>query len=279
MHPYLFDLPNGTPLPTWGVIITATVLGLVIYGNRVVKRDGGYPKELALEVAILIFACHTIGGRVGYLRANWGRMDSWKEVFDLTGGTAFLESFGLIVVALAIYLYWRRVPIGNLFDLAAPLVPVGQAIGRFGCLFAGCCYGKPTDLPWGITFTHEHTLAVPRGVPLHPTQIYEMLYSAALAVFLIWYRPRRRFRGEVALIFLTAFPIFRIVLDMFRNDPKRGWFAEESLGQVVSNPQALAVVMLAGALVAWYIVPRLPNAKNLSVSGTLPGETRPEEQA
>ncbi len=267
LHPYLFELPNGTPVPTWGVIITSVVLALIVVGNKMTKKDGGYPADFAFEVAIIIFVGHTVGGRIGYLRANWGRMDSWKEVLDLTsGGSAFYESFLLIVAALAGYLWWRKIPIRNLFDLAAPLVPLGQAVGRFACLGAGCCYGRPADVPWAITFTHEHSLA-PLNQGLHPTQIYEMLYAAGLTAFLFWLRPRRTFRGQVALTYLTIFPIFRFITDMFRGDPKRGYFLEDLLGQTLSNPQGISVLMLLGVSVAWYVVPRMEHARNLDRSG------------
>ena len=58
----------------------------------------------------------------------------------------------------------------------APGIALGHVVGRFGCLFAGCCYGKPTTLPWGITFTDPFAadnVGTPLGVPLHPTQLYE----------------------------------------------------------------------------------------------------------
>ncbi len=266
MHPWLFE----SAIPTWGVVITSVVIGLIVLGHLLAKKDGGYPKDLAFEVAIIIFAGHTVGGRIGYVRANWGRMDSWREILDVTsGGSAFIESFSLIVGSLALYLWWRKIPIRNLFDLIAPLVPTGQAVGRFACIAAGCCYGKPTDMPWGITFTHPETLAPP-DVALHPTQVYEMLYATALAAFLWWLRPRRKFRGQVALTYLTIFPLFRFVVDGFRGDPKRGWFWEDVLGQTISNPQALSILMLLGVAVGWYVVPRMEHARNLDVSGEPP---------
>lgn len=268
MHPYLFEIA-GRQIPTWGVIIVSTVIGVILLGAWLVKKDGGYPKEMVLELSVLIFACHTIGGRIGYVRANWGKGDwSWKQVLDITsGGSAFLESFLLIVAAFAVYLWWRRIPILNLFDLCAVMVPLGQGIGRLACVMAGCCYGRPTDLPWGITFTHPDTLARPTGVALHPTQIYEMIWSLGLFAFMLWFRPRRTFRGQVALVFLTLYPILRFFNEFFRNDPKRGWFMEEQLGQALSNPQAISLMMLAVMAVGWIVLPRLPGARNLDRSG------------
>jgi phosphatidylglycerol---prolipoprotein diacylglyceryl transferase len=276
MHPYLFEI-FGREIPTWGVIIVSTIVGLIVWGNHLGKKDGGYPKDLAFEFAIITFTCHTIGGRIGYVRANWGRFEgNWKGLFDFSaGGTAFYESFLLIVVALAVYLWWRKIPIGNLFDLAAPLVPVGQGVGRFACVAAGCCYGKPSDLPWALTFNHPRTLA-PQGVALHPTQLYEAAVGIALAAFLFWFRPRRTFRGQVALLYMTAFPLLRFVTEFFRGDPKRGWFMEEQLGQVLSKPQGLSLIVLIVVGICWWIVPRLPGARDLSTSGAPRGSTRDE---
>lgn len=282
MHPFLFEIA-GRQIPTWGVVIVTTVIGVIILGNHLARRDGGYPKDLAFETAILIFACHTIGGRIGYVRANWGRFEgNWKGLLDITsGGSAFLESFLLIVAVFAIYLWWRRIPIWNLFDLCAVMVPLGQGVGRLACVMAGCCYGRPTELPWGITFNHPETLARPRGVALHPTQIYEMVWSLLLFAFLLWFRPRRTFRGQVALTFLTLFPIFRFTNEFFRGDPKRGWFLEDHLGQALSNPQAISLMMLVVVGIGWIVVPRLPGSRDLSVSGAprpRPGEA-PEGSA
>jgi phosphatidylglycerol:prolipoprotein diacylglycerol transferase len=254
-------------LPTWGVIITSVVLALIVLGHVQVSKVGGYPKDLALEVALIIFAGHTIGGRIGYLRANWGRIDSWKDVFDLTsGGSAFYESFLLIVISLAIFGWWRKLSLRNCFDLSIPLVPLGQAVGRFACLGAGCCYGRPADVPWSITFIHPDSLA-PLNVALHATQVYEMGYAAVLAGFLFWLRPRRTFRGQILLTYMTIFPIFRFITDTFRGDPKRGYFLEETLGQTLSNPQAISILLLVVAGIGWYVMPRLPHARNLDYSG------------
>ena len=281
MHPYLFTLPGGTPLPTWGLIISLTVLGTIYVGHRWVQRDEGYPKDMVLELGILIFVMHTIGGRIGLPRANWETFrGDWKKILDITsGGSAFLESFLLITISFAAYLWWRRIAIWNFFDLCAPLVPLGQTVGRTACIFAGCCYGRPTDLPWAFTFSHPDSLiakaegGVLFGVPVHPVQVYEIFATGALLVFLMWYRPRRRFRGEVALLYLTISPVLRFITEFFRGDSKRGWFMEETFGQVLSKPQGVALGMLVVMAVAWYVVPRLPGSTNLSTRGT-PAESR-----
>jgi phosphatidylglycerol:prolipoprotein diacylglycerol transferase len=128
-------------------------------------------------------------------------------------------------------------------------------------------------VPWAFTFTDPQSLVSKAtggaylGVPLHPVQVYEILATGALLVFLMWYRPRRRFRGEVALLYLTISPVLRFITDFFRGDAKRGWFMEEALGQTLSKPQGVAIGMLLVMAVAWYVVPRLPGAHNLDTRG------------
>ena len=87
-------------------------------------------------------------------------------------------------------------------DVLAPGVVLGQAIGRLGCFAAGCCWGKPTHVPWAVTFTDVYAaraVGTPLDTPLHPTQLYESLATFLIFAFLLWLAPRKRFHGQVVL--------------------------------------------------------------------------------
>jgi phosphatidylglycerol:prolipoprotein diacylglycerol transferase len=121
-------------------------------------------------------------------------------------------------------------------------------IGRFGCLFAGCCYGKPTDLPWGITFTDPFAAAnvgTPLGVPLHPTQLYEAgAEFLILIILLATERKGRPFPGRTFWLYLLLYAVSRFVIEFYRGDP-RGAVGILSTSQFISVILApLAVIML-----------------------------------
>lgn len=103
------------------------------------------------------------------------------------GGLAFQGGLLLGVITALIYIRRQGLPAWRTLDTLALGLPLGQAIGRLGCFMAGCCYGRPTDLPWGLTFTHPESLG-PLGIKVHPTQIYESLL--VLGVFAVLYRLR-----------------------------------------------------------------------------------------
>jgi phosphatidylglycerol:prolipoprotein diacylglycerol transferase len=92
---------------------------------------------------------------------------------------------------------------------------------RVGCLLTGCCYGKPTDLPWAITFTKS--AVAPPGVPLHPTQAYHLAANFLIFLFLMIRRKRAAFIGELTLAYALLYTIQRSVIDVFRADPGRLW--------------------------------------------------------
>ena len=141
---------------------------------------------------------------------------------------------GLILAVLVSFWYLRRhrMPFWTTCDVFAPPIALGHVIGRFGCLMAGCCYGKPTTLPWAITFSDPGSLA-PLHIPLHPTQIYESL--AGFAIFGILYATRDRFRtpGVRFWTMLILYGAARSFLEIFRDDP-RGFLGPFSESQVVS---------------------------------------------
>jgi len=245
VHPWLLTLPNGTQLPSWGFVVTSTIIVLGLVGHRMATREG-LPKDTAMDVILIIFGGHLIGGRFGYVRANWHKFeDDPGKIFDLTqGGTAIIEAFLLITVLFFLYLWRKRLHLMQVADIAVPLVAIGQGLGRVGCLAAGCCHGHETDVPWAIVFTHPESRA-PLNVPLHPTQVYEMVFGFAIGALLLWMRPRRTHYGVVAHWFLILWSISRFVLEFFRGDAKRGWFMEDTLGELLSIPQALCIFLLA----------------------------------
>ena len=101
-------------------------------------------------------------------------------------------------------------------DMIALSVPIPFSFTKLGCLFNGCCYGKPCSLPWAITFPEASRIA-PAGIPLHPTQIYEVLLMLIITIFFITFRSKQ-WRGTKILWFLVLYGFGRAIIEIFRGD-------------------------------------------------------------
>jgi phosphatidylglycerol:prolipoprotein diacylglycerol transferase len=124
---------------------------------------------------------------------------------------------------------------------------------------AGCCYGRPTDLPWAVTFTDPQTLG-PLGVPVHPTQLYESLLYMLVFGFILWLRKRKSFQGELFGSYLLLAGLARFIVEFFRGDP-RG--PAEFAGMPVTQVTALVTALVGAFLLV------------LGFSRLLPGRTLP----
>jgi phosphatidylglycerol---prolipoprotein diacylglyceryl transferase len=129
-------------------------------------------------------------------------------------------------------------------------VVLGQAIGRLGCFSAGCCWGKPCHVPWGVTFSDTYTgatIGTPLGTPLHPSQLYESTAAFLVLALLLWLSRRKSFHGQVALAYVALYSLIRFVLEFWRGDAERGlWF-----GNTVSTSQLVAIAFLVGVAVLY----------------------------
>ena len=252
MHPQLFslDLPwlGHVTLYTYGVIMVAAFL----VGLWVASRQGarlGLDRNRIVDLGIYTLIAGLIGAKLMLLAVDWSYYSRHpRELMSLVQSAGVF--YGGLALAVPVALWYARrakLPIWPTLDALAPAVAIGQSIGRLGCLAAGCCYGKPCTLPWAVTFRNAwsgRTLGTPLDEPLHPTQIYESLATLAIFFLLVWLAPRRRFNGQLAVVYLCAYAVARFVIEFWRGDAVRG----SVFGGALSTSQAIAIVALIAAL-------------------------------
>src|SRR5687767_6236149 len=196
MYPKLFELGPVT-VYTYGVLLAAAyLLGLKLAMVRAKAR--GLDANRVLDLGIYIIISALIGAKLLLLVTDFETFrENPRELLTLarSGGVFY---GGLILAVAVALIYIRRIglPLWTTTDVFAPGIALGHVVGRFGCLFAGCCFGKQTTLPWGITFRDPFAAAnvgTTLGVPLHPTQLYEA--GAELLILILLLVMERRSRG------------------------------------------------------------------------------------
>src|SRR5437667_8660839 len=199
MHPRLFEWSIPTlpvvgdvgpiTLYTYGLLLAAAyLLGLQLAMVRAARR--GLDATRVLDLGIYIIISALVGAKLLLLITDFQtfKNDPRELVTLARSGGVFYG--GLILAVVVALWYIRRVglPLWTTCDVFAPGIALGHVVGRFGCLFAGCCFGKPTTLPWGVTFTDPFAAAnvgTPLGVHLHPTQLYEAGAEFLILVLLL----------------------------------------------------------------------------------------------
>jgi len=222
MHPILFEI-RGFPVYTYGVLLAAAyLLGLQFALARAKSR--GLEPNRVMDLGIWIIVSALVGAKLLLLIVEWdtyGRNPAELMTLIRSGGVFY---GGLIVAVLVAFWYmWRhRLPLWSVSDVFAPGIALGHVIGRFGCFFAGCCFGKETTVPWAITFTSEYAarnVGTPINRPLHPTQLYEAGAELIILLFLIaTERKGRPFPGRTFWGYMLLYGISRFIIEFYRGD-------------------------------------------------------------
>ena len=256
MYPKLFEI-GPVMIHTYGLLLAVAFIAGIWLAARNAKKEGLDPDAIWNLGLIIIFSA--LGGAkiLLFLSDFQYYSQNPREIFSLSTLRSFGVYYGGLLLALgASAWYMRRVglPGWKTADLAAPGIALGQAIGRLGCLSAGCCYGKPTNLPWGITFTSRYAfdnVGVPLNVKLHPTQIYESLGTFVLFLYLMWRLPKGKFAGQVILEYLVLYAALRFVIEFYRDDD-RGFLFHGLL----STSQFIGILTAAAAIGAFIYLRR-----------------------
>jgi phosphatidylglycerol:prolipoprotein diacylglycerol transferase len=161
-----------------------------------------------------------LGARIFYIIGNWsdfsGNIASIFKFWEMEGLVFY---GGLLLGALAVIAVIRikGLPLWIVGDAAGFSLALGLAVTRIGCFLNGCCFGKPSGLPWAITFPRatQAFFGMPNR-PLHPTQIYESLLDMAIFIFLVVIYKRLKYHGEIFFLFLALYGLARFFVEFYR---------------------------------------------------------------
>ena len=220
-------------LPTYGLLLcVAILLGVPLAVKR--TRDLRIDREFAYAYLSLTVVVALLGAKLTDSIVAPRALSLNTLAF---GGGTFLGGF--LVAALACYFaaYYVKIPLQRLGDACAPSLALGVAIVRIGCFGAGCDYGKPTDLLWGVVFTRPDAVGltgVPLGVSLHPSQLYESALGVVLFGSLLMLERRPRRPGTLIYAFASLYSVGRFLLEFLRGDIDRGFWGPFSTSQWLS---------------------------------------------
>jgi phosphatidylglycerol:prolipoprotein diacylglycerol transferase len=244
VYPELFTIPwLDVPITTFGVMMAAGFLvGTWITGIRL--GEEGYEPD-ATTLLIYVMLGGILGSKLYFaIDVHLQTGAPLRELLLSRAGITWYGGLigGTLVGALGCRIH--RIPVKTFADCTAAALPVGQALGRVGCFLVGDDYGRPTDLPWGVAFPRG---APPIDVPVHPTQLYEVVWLLPVAGFLWWRRRRSPFLfGE----YLALNGLGRIVIETWRVNPR------VALG--LTEPQWIGIALIVLGLGGWlYFRPRV----------------------
>jgi phosphatidylglycerol:prolipoprotein diacylglycerol transferase len=264
MFPRLLTTPYFV-LHTFGLFLAAAYLAALWWMLRGVKREG-LNRESASGLGLWIIIGAILGAKammvIRFFPDYLANPSDLLSLATLQAAGDFYGGFvGAVLAALIYFNSHPELPAWRIADLSAPAIALGQGIGRIGCFMAGDDYGRATDLPWAVIFTHPDAADIggaPLGIPLHPVQLYESLICLILFFFLVWRTRYKRFQGQIILAYSILYAIARFLLEYFRGDADRGFI----LGGLLSTSQFIAIVVV---LVSVPLMFKLKGSKHLSL--------------
>ena len=250
MFPTLFSA-NGIELHTWGLMVVTAFLAASLVASVRAPRVGIEADKLVPMYLLVTFA-----GLVGARLLHFAMADDpprggiASAFFDMgQGGYVFYGGAIGGILSGALYAAARGIPVLKLADVTAPTILLGQAIGRLGCFLAGCCYGQPTELPWGVRFPAGGL--PPSDVDLHPTQLYEFAATSLMIGLLLAWRRVRPIYGLGLPILGGLYGSWRIFNESLRGDGERGTV----LDGLMTNGQMTSLILMgiaaAGEVALW----------------------------
>jgi phosphatidylglycerol---prolipoprotein diacylglyceryl transferase len=201
------------PDPFYALIMTAAIMVGIVLSRRS-QASLTLTSRQRLGIGLGAFCGAMLGAKLPFVLADWQGLLSGAAWFD--NGKTLLCGLvgGYFGVELAKWLLGVRIKTGDSF--AFP-VAAAVGIGRLACFHTGCCYGTPTDRPWGVVFPNVDSLT------RHPTQLYEAAFHLTAATLLYWFHTHGWFRGQLIKLYILSYLVFRFATEWIRPEARLSW--------------------------------------------------------
>lgn len=244
MYPELLKIGPIT-IQGYGLMIALGILAAILLArHRGRKRDMNV--DVIYDIAIYGVIGGVIGGKLLFILTELPYIIKNPAVLKDMLGAGFVLYGAIIGGALGAYIFLRRKNLSFLkyFDITAPSIALAQGFGRIGCFLAGCCYGKPTEGPFGVIF--KNSAYALGDIHRHPTQLYSSLGDFAIAGILIFFAAKPRKDGQVGALYMILYSIGRFFVEFLRDDP-RG-----NVG-IFSTSQFICIFILVGGIILYML--------------------------
>ena len=234
MHPTFIEL-FGTRITTYGFMVALAFTLFWLLSMRRAKRLG-YSEDFIQNLIAIIVISAFVCARLLHVVTQWDYYSQHpSEIIFSREGYAFLGGFIGAVTLSVLYTMRKGYNIFGVADIFAPYLALAHGIGRIGCLLFGCCFGGVCNLPWAIQFPrdspayyqHYHDGLIGNdqilSLPVHPTQIYESLFSFAHFGILLLIRKHQTFRGQLAMSYLMIYSAGRFIISSSGDARYTGW--------------------------------------------------------
>jgi len=250
MHPEFIRL-GPLDIRTYGVLVAVGfMVGLAVAAWRA-RREGIDPERVT-DFGVWLVISGMLGGKLFYILFFWSDfVYGWQHegLRSLREGFVFYGGFITASLTAVAYATIKRLPMAKMGDILAPSIALGHAFGRMGCFLNGCCFGKRCALPWAVTFPPPHVMA---GIPVHPTELYEVFGNLAIFAGLSAFFRHRQYDGQVWWLYVLGYGVLRFVVEFFRGDYDVHYFGVLTVGQLV------AMTMIVTATVAMVLLRKNP---------------------
>ncbi|MEW5693413.1 MAG: prolipoprotein diacylglyceryl transferase [Candidatus Hydrogenedentota bacterium] len=250
MHPILFQI-GSLNIHTYGLLVATGVFAGILIFHRECKKLGLSSNEIT-DFAVYIILASLVGARLFYVITDFNYyLKNPLEIIFSRSGFVFYGGFlagALTAVGLTIF---KKYPFWKVSDAVALALTLGHSIGRLGCFFQGCCYGKITTSPLGIRFPQGSTVADCLGVdpfslltpPVFPTQLFESAGLFLIFLILFFYKKYKSdfVPGFLILLYGIMYGSLRFCIEFLRFDFRGGYFYGLSISQWI----AVFIIILA----------------------------------
>ena len=241
----------GWPVHWYGIIIAAGFLLAVLYCCHVSGRFGIKQDDIIDMLFFAVPLC-IIGARLYYIifyldlyRREDGSLDFGAMVRIWDGGLAIYGGVIMAVIVLFVFCRVRKIKFLAFADLGVYGMLIGQMIGRWGNFVNIEAYGGPTDLPWRMGI-YAYVDGVRQYMEVHPTFLYESLWNLGVLAFMLWYRKRKHFEGEMLWVYFLGYGLGRLWIEGLRTDQLKLPGTPLAVSQLLS---AVLVLAAAGVII------------------------------